>query len=158
MVQLEKDDGAVTKRRKSVLDLPSKQEMMIAHNHLLFTKASNMNTTELDGVRSPSRFTFRRHSLTHGVQNARRQFGSEGVPFTTCEDKQVGSPGGSVRVENSCKEIICEAEEESLVSRRKEEKDHGLYEAKDRRKKPRREDDDGMKKAENPRTSEGMQE
>lgn len=162
VVQLEKDDGAVTKRRKSELDLPSQQEMkmdaVLAHNHLLFTNTSIMNPAKLDGARNPSHFPFRRHSLTHRVHNAQRKFGSVGVPFPAYKDKQAENPGGSGG-ENSCGENVGVAEEERLVSGCKEEEDdQGVDEVTHRRKKPRCEDDGVMKRAESLGTSEGMHE
>lgn len=71
VVQLEKDDCAVTKRRRSELDLPAKEDMkmetMLAHNFVMFTNTPIMNPTKLDAIRSPSQFAFRRHSLTQKV-------------------------------------------------------------------------------------------
>lgn len=152
VLQLEKDDGAVTKRRKSELDRPAKEEMkmetMRAHNHLLFTNTSIINPTKLDGVRSPTKFKFRRHSLTYGLHNARRRFSSGGgVPVAACKDEQIGNPGGSEEVEV--------AEEGHLLTCCKEN-DQGVDEATHQRKRPRREDDGAMKRVDNPHTSEGM--
>lgn len=150
--QLVKDNGTVTKRRKSHLDLPVK-ETALAHNRLLFNNMS----TKLVGVKSPSQFTFQRHSLTRGVYDAQRKFSSAGVMFTAAKDKQIEKPGRSERVESSCGENKGLAGRGHRISRCKEQ-DHGDDEATPQRKKPRYEDDGAIKRAESPHVSEGMHE
>lgn len=152
VVQLEKDDCAVTKRRKSELDRPAKEERtmesVFAHSPLLFSKTSIMDPTRLDGVRSPSHFTFRRHSLTPGVlHNARRRLSSGGVRFKVCRDEQIENPGGSEEAEV--------AEEGHRLSCCKERDQADVDEATHRRKRPRREDEGARTRAESPHTSEG---
>lgn len=157
VVQLHKDDCAITKRRKSELDLPAmvetKMESVLAHNRLLFTNPSIVNPTKHDGVRSPSRFTFRRHTLSHGFHVARQKFSSGCVPSTASRDEQIESSGRSEKVENPCGENVGVAEEGHPVGFCKEN-NQGVDEATHQRKKPRFEDDG----AEKPHTSEGTHE
>lgn len=147
VLPLQKDNSAVTKHRKSELDL-SVKETVLAHN-LLFKNTLKLNPTKLDGVQSQSKSSFRRHSLTHGVYNAQRKFSSGGVPFTA---KQIENPGRREKVDGGKNKGL--AEEGHLISRCSE-KDHGTNEATHPSKKLRYEDDGAIKRTDNPHTSEG---
>lgn len=146
MLQLEKDERTVTKRRKSEVDVPVKDKVLV-RNRLFFNNTSIMNPMKLGGVQGPSKFTFRRHSLAHGVYSAQHQFSSASVPFAAA--KNGTETPGSYKNQGP-------AVKEHLVSCK--ENDHVDNEVTHLHKKPRYEEDSAIKTTENPYASEGRHE